>query len=56
MTCTAVARLGIAPQGYDQRLLLAAQTLLSSQQHLGSESSQSENGSKPLPLIDSCYV
>ncbi|KAK9901334.1 hypothetical protein WJX75_007184 [Coccomyxa subellipsoidea] len=41
---TDCTRLGIAPQGYDERLLLAAQTLLSSQQHLGSESSQSESG------------
>lgn len=33
-------RLGIAPQGYDERLLLAVQTLLSAQQKLGAETLQ----------------
>ncbi len=50
-------RLGIAPQGYDERLLLAAQILLSTQESLSAASSQPDTYSKPLPLVIlSCYL
>ncbi|EIE20058.1 hypothetical protein COCSUDRAFT_57780 [Coccomyxa subellipsoidea C-169] len=45
---TDFTRLGIAPQGYDERLLLAAQILLSTQESLSAASSQPDTYSRFL--------